>query len=95
MNALLPRFLKLAYRREPISSFIVIVGAVDAVIGGAQERLSLFSFGLIMLVIAMLVRWLKSQKSQSVLAQQPARYFLPDTSSRTALPILSSEKHHR
>jgi hypothetical protein len=93
MNALLPRFLKLAYRREPISSFIVIVGAVDTVIGGAQARWSLFAFGLIMLVMAALVRWLKAQKAQNIITEQPARYFLPDTSSRTALPILSRDKH--
>jgi hypothetical protein len=46
MNALLPRILKAAYRKEPISSFIVIVGAVDAVIGGVGERWSLLSFGI-------------------------------------------------
>lgn len=93
MNALLPRFLKLAYRREPISSFIVIVGAVEAVIGGTQDKWTLFSFGLIMLLIALLLRWLKTQKSQSVFVEQPARYYLPDSSSRTPLPLLKSQKH--
>jgi hypothetical protein len=46
MSPLLPRFVKVAYRKEPISSFILIVGAVDVVIGGMGEKWSLLSIGL-------------------------------------------------
>lgn len=45
MNALWPRVLRSAYRREPIVSFVVTVGIVDAVIGGVSSSVSLLSFG--------------------------------------------------
>jgi hypothetical protein len=92
MNALLPRILKAAYRKEPISSFIVIVGAVDAVIGGVGERWSLLSFGLMMVVLAVALRWWQSQRRETELADQPVTHYLPPSSSRPALPILSAAK---
>lgn len=95
MNALLPRFIKVAYRKEPISSFILIVGAVDAVIGGVGGRWSLLSVGLTMVFVAALVRWLQIQKSQEEAIAQPPRRYLPPSSSRTPLPLLTSEKNRR
>lgn len=92
MNALVPRILKAAYRKEPISSFIVIVGAVDAVIGGVGERWSLLSFGLMMVVLAAALRWWQSQRRETELADQPVTHYLPPSSSRLALPILSAAK---
>ena len=92
MNALLPRILKAAYRKEPISSFIVIVGSVDAVIGGVGERWSLLSFGLMMMVLAVALRWWQSQRRETELADQPVTHYLPPSSSRPALPILSTAK---
>lgn len=97
MNALLPRFLKSAYRKEPISSFILIVGAVDVILGGFGERWTLLSFGLLIVLIAALLRWWQMQKAQAILAQETSRprHFLPPSSSRSALPLLTSEKHRR
>ena len=95
MNALWPRFLKLAYRKEPISSFILIVGAVDAVIGGVGERWTLLSFGLTVILIAALMRWWQVQRAQTVLAEEAPRHFLPPGSSRPPLPTLTSEKHRQ
>jgi hypothetical protein len=92
MNALWPRILKSAYRKEPISSFIVIVGAVDAVIGGVGERWSLLSFGIMMVMIAIVLRWWQSQRREAELAEQPVTHFLPPSSSRPALPMLSTTK---
>ena len=92
MNALWPRILKSAYRKEPISRFIVIVGAVDAVIGGVGERWSLLTFGLMMVLLAVAVRWWQSQRREAELADQPVTHFLPPSSSRPALPILSTSK---
>ena len=94
MNALGPRFWKLAYRKEPISSFIVIVGAVDAVIGGVGERWSLLTFGLMMVMLAIGLRWWQSQRRQAELAEQPVTHYLPSSPSRPPLPMLSTSKHH-
>ncbi len=92
INALLPRILKSAYRKEPISSFIIIVGAVDAVIGGIGERWSLLSFGLMLVVLAAALRWWQTQRKDAELAEQPVTHYLPPGSSRPALPILSATK---
>jgi hypothetical protein len=43
MNAIFPTVLKRLYRKEPISSFIIMVGAVDAILGGVNEILVLQS----------------------------------------------------
>jgi hypothetical protein len=95
MNALLPRFLKVAYRKEPISSFILIVGAVDAAIGGFGERWTLLSFGVMLVVLAAALRWWQIQKSQAVAVEETPRRYLPPSSSRTPLPLLTHEKHRR
>ncbi len=93
MNALLPRFLKVAYRKEPISSFVVIVGSVDAVIGGVGESWSLLSFGVMMVMLAIILRWWQSQRKESQLAEQPVTRFLPPASSRPPLPLMTPIKH--
>ncbi len=95
MNALLPRFLKSVYRGKPISTFIFIVGAVDALIGGFGERWTLLSLGLLLVVTSAAVRWLQVQKAQNFVSQQGSRRYLPPSSSQTPLPKLKSERHHR
>ncbi len=92
MNVLLPRFLKAAYRKEPISSFIVIIGTVDAVMGGTGQRWSLLTFGLMMVVLAIVLRWWQTQRRDTELAEQPVTHFLPPSSSRPALPMLNATK---
>ncbi|HEY9600303.1 MAG TPA: hypothetical protein V6C85_01745 [Allocoleopsis sp.] len=92
MNALWPRFLRAAYRKEPISSFIVLVGAVDAVIGGAGERWSLLTFGLMMVLLAIALRWWQTQRRETELAEQPVTHYLPPTPSRAPLPVLPATK---
>ncbi len=94
MNALWTRVLRSAYRKEPISSFIVIVGAVDAVIGGVGERWSLLTFGLTMVVLAVAIRWWQTQRRETELADQPVTHYLPPSSSRPALPMLNTAKRH-
>lgn len=93
MNALWPRFLKSAYRKEPISSFVVIVGAVDAVIGGVDESWGLFSFGVLTIGAAIALRWWYQGKEVEPIPQR-AKHFLPAQSSRPVLPMLSASKHH-
>jgi hypothetical protein len=95
MNALGTRVLKSVYRKEPISGFILIVGAVDAIMGGVGGRWSLLSFGLVTVLMAALLRWWKIQKAEAVLAEETPRYFLPPSSSRSPLPLLTHEKHRR
>lgn len=95
MNVLWHRFLKSAYRKEPISSFILIMGAVDAVIGGLGGRWTLLSLGTLMVLLAVLIRWWQSQKERSILVQDTPRYFLPPSSSNTPIPLLTSQKHRK
>ncbi len=92
MNVLWTRILKPAYRKEPISSFIVIVGAVDAVIGGVGERWSLLSFGLMMVMLAVALRWWQTQRRETELADQPVTHYLPPSPSRPAVPMLNATK---
>lgn len=89
MNGLWPRFLKSAYRREPISSFILTVGAVDAVIGGVGDRWPLLTIGLGTVAGAIALRWWKIQRSQVEPAERSAIHYLPSRSSRPQLPTLS------
>ena len=92
MNALLPRILKSAYRKEPISSFIVIMGAVNAVLGGVGEHWSLLTFGLMMVMLAAVIRWWQTQDKEVKLNEQPVTQYLPPNSSRPPLPMLSTTK---
>jgi hypothetical protein len=93
MSPLLPRFVKVAYRKEPISSFILIVGAVDVVIGGMGEKWSLLSIGVATALLAVGMRWWQSQKSEAI-ASGPPRHYLPPASSRAPLPNLTKENRH-
>lgn len=92
MNASWTRLLKSAYRREPITSFIVTVGVVDAAIGSIGASGSLLAFGLGTAGVAMALRWWQIYRSQS---EQPApapEYYLPPHSSRPQLPVLNVSK---
>ncbi len=94
MNTLWPRIVKAAYRKEPITSFVVTVGAVDAVIGGLGASWSLFGLGMGTVGIAVVLRLLLLQRSS---LDQPApvpEYYLPPHASRPPLPILSGNKKH-
>jgi len=93
MNAVLPRFLKSAYRKEPLSSFLLTIGVVDAVIGGFDDRWALFGFGLGTVGVAIVLRWWLFQQRRPEPSQQPvAKHYLPYNSSRPALPMLSVSK---
>jgi hypothetical protein len=96
MNALWPRILKSAYRREPIVSFVVTVGAVDAAIGGVGASLPLLSFGLGTIGVALALGWWQIQRSQAEQQVEPApEYYLPPQASRPALPQLTQTKRRR
>lgn len=91
MNAVLPRFLKSAYRREPLPSFLITIGLVDAVIGGFDDRWSLFTFGLGTVGVAIILRWLLQQRRPNS-SQPVVQKYLPSHSSRPALPPLMTAK---
>lgn len=95
MNALWLRIFKSAYRREPITSFVVTVGAVDALIGGVGTSWSLLSFGVGTVGIAIVLRAWQMQKSQTDEAETAPEYYLPPSSSRPQLPVLKTNPKRR
>lgn len=94
MNPGLIRFLKSAYRQEPITSFIVIVGAVDAALGGIDHSVSLFSFGLVLVTGALALRWWQLQRNQPLDLERVPEHYLPPASSHQPLPLLMTSKKY-
>ena len=98
MNAVLPRFLKLSYRKEPIISILITMGTVDALIGGVDDSWSLFIVGLGTIGVSLTWRWWRAQQHQplqeeSVAAQEQQYYLPPQPSNSTStLPMLSIPK---
>jgi hypothetical protein len=89
------RFFRTVYRKEPISSFVLTVGLVDAVIGGVGGQGSLLLLGLTTVGIAVTLRGLLMRQRPVNLVDQPAPMrYLPARSSRPSLPLLGlTEKH--
>lgn len=92
MNVILPRFLKIAYRKEPITSFVILVGVADATIGSVGHYGSLTFLGLTTIGAAIAVRWWQLQRSRPAQPERVAQYSLPPRSSRSQLPVLSMAK---
>lgn len=95
MNRVWSRFLRSAYRREPVSSFILTMGAVDAVIGGADRSWSLVAIGVGAIGVAVLWRWMKPQRRLEPFNQedhQPPVRYLPSQSSRPSMPMLTPSR---
>lgn len=96
MNAAFVRIIRSAYRKEPISSFILIVGAIDALIGGVGDRGSLLAFGIGTVGLAIALRWLIIQRHTPEIPAESAQYYLPPQPTRSPLPNLSAgNKKHR
>lgn len=85
-----PRALKSAYRREPISGFILTLGLVDTVIGGVSSQWLLLAVGLGIVSVAIALRWWKMQQVRPEISRAPI-YSLPDRSSTQSLPVLRSK----
>ncbi|AFZ03106.1 hypothetical protein [Calothrix sp. PCC 6303] len=96
MNAVLPRILKSAYRRDPIISVVMTMGLVDALIGGLDDSWSLFIFGLIITGASLGVKLWKVQQNRQIPQDEPVlqQRYLPSksSSSASALPMLSVTK---
>lgn len=92
MSVFLLHKLKAVYRKEPISSFVITAGAVDAVIGGMNDRWSLFTVGIGAIGVAIVLRWWQYQRQQTAEPEQVAVRALPAQSSRPQLPNLGVSK---
>ena len=95
MNPLFARFSRTVYRKEPVSGFILILGATDALIGGFGGRGSLLSIGLFIALLGIIMRWRQGTKKSQAIATEPVKYYLPPGTSRQPLPLLSSSKHRK
>ena len=94
MNAIFPTFLKRLYRKEPISSFIIIVGAVDAVLGGVNEAGTLMILGLLTSGMAIGYRWWCIQQSETGAERKSKQLYLPSADlNRSPLPDLDRRRH--
>jgi hypothetical protein len=89
------RLFRSVYRKEPITGFMLIVGAVDVAIGSVSESgMPLVVVGLGTVGAAMALRWLQLQHRQRPTPTEPPRSvpILPAQSSRATLPPLSSKQ---
>ncbi|XFA72340.1 hypothetical protein RYO59_000565 [Thermosynechococcaceae cyanobacterium Okahandja] len=85
-----PRFLRTAYRKEPLSAFLLVMGSVDSVMGGVGGYSGLLIVGLGLVGSGLVYRWLQFQR-QRPLPEKVAQYALPPQSSRP-LPMLTMSK---
>ncbi len=92
MNIVLPRFLKSFYRKEPLISMLITIGAVDALIGGLDDSWSLFAFGLGIAGVTLAYRWWRVQQRRPLPEQPIVQHYLPPHSSSPTLPMLSISK---
>lgn len=93
MNPINPRFLSSVYRKEPIPSFLVTIGLVDAVIGGLDDRLGLLSFGIVTVGSAIAVRWWLQRRLIEPSAPVTNTYLPPASSS--SVPTIATPKRKR
>lgn len=96
MNALWTRVLRSVYKKEPVTGFVLIAGAVDVAIGGIDQTAPLVYFGLFLVGGALALRWWQfyrrpSHRIEDIPERVPI-HALPPQSSRPSLPDLSVAK---
>ncbi len=89
------RFFKKMYRKEPISSFLMVMGIVDAVMGGVGEQWGLFSLGSGLVIGAMVVRWSQIRNNRVAIDKVMPRRYLPPSATNQPLPMLNQDKRQR
>jgi hypothetical protein len=92
MNAIFPRLVRSAYRREPIISVLITMGIVDAVIGGFNDSWSLFVIGLGTAGVTLAYKLWRVQQRPPLPEEPVVQHYLPDRSSSSALPLLTVSK---
>lgn len=94
MNAVFPRIVKSAYRKDPLIAVLITMGIVDALIGGLDDSWALFIFGLGTTGTALIIRWLRIKQSPTLQEQEESvkQLYLPPHSSNSTLPMLSISK---
>ena len=92
MSIVWSQMFKTVYRKEPITGFVLIAGAVDVAIGGIDGSTSLVVFGLSAVGVAIALRLWQSQKRSPDVQERRAIHALPPASSRPSLPMLSMAK---
>ncbi|TAE58378.1 MAG: hypothetical protein EAZ76_13305 [Nostocales cyanobacterium] len=92
MNAVLPRILKSAYRKEPIITTLITIGIVDALIGGFDDSWTLFTFGLGTAGIALLLKLWRMQQQPPMPEETVVQHYLPPQPSSAPLPIIPVSK---
>lgn len=95
MNPLFARFLRAVYRKEPVSGFILILGATDVLMGGLEGRVSLLSVGLFIALLGAMMRWRQAEKKSEAIATETVRYYLPPGSTRQPLPLLTPSQRRK
>lgn len=95
MNPLFARFLRAVYRKEPVSGFILILGATDVLMGGLGGRVSLLSLGLFIALLGAIMRWRQGAKKSQAIATETVRYYLPPGSTRQPLPLLTPSQRRK
>ncbi|MBH8553749.1 hypothetical protein I8751_15505 [Nostocaceae cyanobacterium CENA357] len=92
MNAVLPRFLKSTYRKEPLVSVLITMGVVDALIGGLDDSWSLFAFGLGTAGVTLVFKLWRTQQRRPIPEEPVVQHYLPSRSSSPTLPMLTISK---
>ena len=77
------KFFRRIYRKEPISSFLIVMGLIQLVIGGVDSQWSLFSLGFGVVIGAFVVQWSQGRKYRLERERiLPRRYLAPSEASR-------------
>jgi hypothetical protein len=86
------RTVKRLYRKEPVSSFLIVMGLIEVVIGGVDEQWGLFAVGLGFVLGAIAVRWSRIRREPQDLQRVLPRRYLPPSEINVPLPRLANEK---
>ncbi|MBW4695548.1 MAG: hypothetical protein KME27_27680 [Lyngbya sp. HA4199-MV5] len=79
------------YRREPIVSFMLTAGVVEAAIGGLHEHWSLLALGLGTVGAAIVLRWQQHRQVARLIERAPT-HALPASDARSRLPELKPKR---